>query len=113
MKSFAKDIMFNLIGYAYEVTLISPEAILSKENYRYDGIADIRTIIADIAFTNYGLSKADIAKGLKISERSVLSHIERYALILRENKDYAFIRRMIHQYTDDHISTKRRAYFYS
>ena len=101
--------MFALIGYAYEVTSIPPDIIASPKYA--NKVADIRVIITDIAFMNYTLSKADIARSLNVSERAVLVYIERYALVMRENKEYSFIRRMIYQHTDDHMSTKRKAYF--
>lgn len=101
--------MFALIGYAYEVTSIPPEVIASTRFANH--VADVRVIITDIALMNYTLSKADIARSLNVSKRVVLDYIERYALVMRENKEYSFIRRMIYQHTDDHMSTKRKDYF--
>ena len=109
MKTYPEEVMFALIGYAYEVTSIPPQVIMSK--YYYDKVADVRVIISDIAFMNYTLSMVDIAKGMSLSRQTVRDYIERYALVMRDNKEYAFIRRMIYQHTDDHMSTKRKAYF--
>jgi hypothetical protein len=109
MRTYPEEVMFALIGYAYEVTSIPPEVIASTKFANH--AADVRVIITDIAFMNYTLSKADIARSLNVSERVVLDYIERYALVMRENKEYSFIRRMIYQHTDDHMSTKRKAYF--
>ena len=109
MKTYPEEVMFALIGYAYEVTSIPPQVIMSK--YYYDKVADVRVIISDIAFMNYTLSMVDIAKGMNISRQTVRDYIERYALVMRENEQYTFIRRMIYQHTDDHMSTKRKAYF--
>lgn len=109
MRTYPEEVMFALIGYAYEVTSIPPHVIMSRD-YR-NKVADVRVIIADIAFMNYTLSMADIAKGLNLGRQTAQDYIERYALVMRDNKEYAFIRRMIYQHTDDHMSTKRKAYF--
>ena len=109
MRTYPEEVMFALIGYAYEVTSIPPEVIASPEYA--NKVADVRVIIADIAFMNYTLSMVDIAKAMNISRQTVRDYIERYALVMRDNKEYAFIRRMIYQHTDDHMSTKRKAYF--
>ena len=109
MRKYPEEVMFALIGYAYEVTSIPPEVIASPEYA--NKVADVRVIIADIAFMNYTLSMVDIAKAMNLSRQTVRDYIERYALVMRENGDYSFIRRMIYQHTDDHMSTKRKAYF--
>lgn len=108
MRTYEENVMFNLLGYAQEITSIPPEAFCGNDNSR--DLYSIRVIITNIAFREYAINKRIIAKSLNVSTRRVLEYAERSPAVLAQDKGLLFIRRMIHQLAEDHLSANGDTY---